>query len=89
MAELRFTWFGSLVRAYLKGRWRLGVGGLFVFEGRDLAKMSGGGWLEAFVSDCYFWFYFVSGEIRKRDMMLARSLDVRAFILIPVSCLES
>tara|TARA_A100001391_G_scaffold161013_2_gene119842 strand:+ start:242 stop:379 length:138 start_codon:yes stop_codon:yes gene_type:complete len=44
----------------------MGVGGLFAFWERGLAKMSGGGWLEGFVSGWFFWFYFVSGKIKKK-----------------------
>lgn len=33
--SLRFILFGELVRAYLKGRWRVGVGGLFLFLGAE------------------------------------------------------
>jgi|TARA_R100000656_G_scaffold109232_1_gene81262 putative restriction endonuclease len=40
--------------------------------------------VEAFVSGWLFWSYFVSGEIEKRDMTLARSLDIRAGALMHV-----
>ena len=48
--------------------------------------MPGRWWFEAFVSGWVFWFYFALGEIEKRDMKLARSLDSRAGVLIPVEC---
>lgn len=38
--------------------------------------MSGGVRLEAFVSAGFFWSYFASGEIKGRDIALARSLNI-------------
>lgn len=64
----------------------MGVGGFFVFGGGGLAEMSGRGRFEAFVSGWLFWFYFALGESRKRDVTLARSLDIRAGALMPVMC---
>ena len=40
--------------------------------------MPGRGWFEAFVSGWLFWSYFVSWGIKRRDMTLARSLDIGA-----------
>lgn len=57
----------------------------FLFWDVGLAKMLGEGWLETFVSGELFWFYFASREVMKRDMTPARSLDIRAGVLIPVS----
>lgn len=51
--------------------------------------MSGEEWLKAFVSGWLFWFYFVSGKIKKRDMTLVRSLDICASALIPIMGIES
>lgn len=60
------------------GRWRS-----FVFGEGELAKMSGGEWLEAFVSGWLFWFYLCVRGDQEKDMKPARSLDIRDSILIP------
>lgn len=70
---------GLLKRPSELGRWRL-----FVFGGRGLAEMPGKWRFEAFVSGWFFWSYFALGELRKRVMTLARSLDIGAGVLIPV-----
>jgi hypothetical protein len=66
----------------------LGVGSLFVFGGRGLAEMPGRWRYESFVSGGLFWFYFSSGEIRKKDMTPMRSLDIPAGVLMPVRPIE-
>ena len=71
------------MRAYLKDRWRLGVGGLFAFGVRGLAEMPGRWWFEAFVSGWLFWFYFASVEIKK-GMAPGCSFHIRAGVLMPV-----
>lgn len=48
--------------------------------GQSMGKMSGGEWLEAFVSGWLFWSYFVSGESKKEIWQ-----DIRAGLLMPVS----
>jgi hypothetical protein len=71
-------------KGLLKGLSARGLGGLFVFGENGLAKMAGRGRLEAFVTGWLFWFYFVSGEVKERDLIPARLLNILAGALVTV-----
>ncbi len=55
-----------------------------MFLGQRIGRDARGRGLGTFVSGWFFWFYFGSGKIEKRDMTLARSLDIGDVALIPV-----
>ena len=62
----------------------MGASAAFFVFGRSVGQDIGGGLLTRFVSCWLFCFYLVFGGFNKNDVTLARLLDIRAGLLIPV-----